>query len=204
MSAHPVESESSELPMRGRVRSRETMPSVSERVLPSREAERLRSTTFTYSEVGSTRADTMPSGYANLRRSLEIGAGTERFEQAGQVLLGWDMHRRAGLRVRTSNEHVVREAVAVLRLGVGSLGVDAPVRVVYLVDEPRRKGFAYGTLQGHPESGEEAFVLELHEDGAVTFTITAFSRPSTLLARVGGPITRAFQSWVTNRYLRAV
>ena len=177
---------------------------VGERVLSSREAKQLRDTGFTYSEVGSTRADAMPSGYGHLRRSLQIGAGPGRFEQAAQVVLGWDMHRRAGLRVRTSHEQVVPGAVGVLRLGVGGLGVKAPVRVVYVVDEPRRKGFAYGTLPGHPESGEEAFVVELHEAGAVTLTITAFSRPATLLARAGGPIGRAVQSWVTNRYLRAV
>jgi uncharacterized protein (UPF0548 family) len=180
------------------------MLSVSERVLPSRETEHLREADFTYSEVGCTRADTMPSGYGSLRRSLVIGAGTERFEQAARVLLGWDMHRRAGVRVRASSEDVRQGAVAVLRLAVGRLGVDAPVRVAYVVDEPSRKGFAYGTLPGHPESGEEAFVVELRADGAVLFTITAFSRPATMLARVGGPISRAIQSWVTNRYSRAV
>jgi uncharacterized protein (UPF0548 family) len=180
------------------------MLSVTEQVLPSWEAEELRNADFTYSEVGTTRGDTLPSGYGNLRRSFEIGISTERFEQAAQILLSWDMHRRAGVRVRASSDYVVQGAVAVLRLGVGRLGVDAPVRVAYLVEEPTRKGFAYGTLPGHPESGEEAFVVELHEGGAVTITITAFSRPSTLLARVGGPISRAIQSWVTNRYLRAV
>ena len=36
-----------------------------------------------------------------------------------------------------------------------------PARVVYVVDEPARRGFAYGTLHGHPESGEEAFLVEL-------------------------------------------
>ena len=114
------------------------------------------------------------------------------------------MHRRAGLQVRTSDGSVVQGAFAVLRLGARHLGVDAPVRVVYVLDEPSRKGFAYGTLPGHPERGEEAFVIELHHDCAVTFAITAFSRPATLLARFGGPISRAIQSRVTNRYLRAV
>lgn len=202
---HAHAADSAVMTMSGCVsRSRETMLSVSERALASWEAEQLRNADLTYSEVGFTRGDSMPSGYGDLRRSLELGSGTERFNQAAQVVLGWDMHRRAGLRVRTSNEQAVEGAVAVLRLGVGVLGVDAPVRVVYLIDEPRRKGFAYGTLPGHPESGEEAFVVELHDDGAVTFTITAFSRPSTLLARVGGPISCAIQSWVTSRYLRAV
>lgn len=173
-------------------------------VLPSGEIEQLRKAEFTYSEVGFTRDGTMPNGYNVLRRSLELGSGTERFDQAVQVLLGWDMHRRVGLRVRTSDEQVVQGAVAVIRLGVGNLGVAAPVRVVYVIAGPSRAGFAYGTLPGHPECGEEAFVVELHDDGAVTFSITAFSRPSTLLARAGGPISRAIQSWVTNRYLRAV
>lgn len=45
--------------------------------------------------------NTVPTGYRTLRRSLKIGEGSERFEQAARVLLGWDMHRRAGLRVRT-------------------------------------------------------------------------------------------------------
>jgi uncharacterized protein (UPF0548 family) len=180
------------------------MLSVAERVLPSQEAEQLRNADFTYSEVGCTCGGTLPSGYGSLRRTLDIGAGAERFEQAVRVLLGWDMHRRAGVRVRASSQDVRQGAVAVLRLGIGRLAVDAPVRVAYVVDEPSRKGFAYGTLPGHPESGEEAFIVELHDDGAVTFTITAFSRPATLLARVGGPISRAIQSWVTNRYLRAL
>jgi uncharacterized protein (UPF0548 family) len=71
-------------------------------------------------------------------------------------VLGWDMHRRAGLSVRSSHERVVEGAVAVVRVGWGRLGVDAPVRVVYVIDEADRQGFAYGTLPGHPESGEEA------------------------------------------------
>lgn len=194
----------SAMPRASASRSRATMLSVAERVLPNWEADQLRNAGFTYSEVGSTRGDSSPTGYGNLRRSLEIGAGAERFEQAAQILLGWEMHRRAGVRVRASSDYVTQGAVAVLRLGVGRLGVDAPVRVAYLVEEPGRKGFAYGTLPGHPESGEEAFVVELNEGGAVTITITAFSRPFVLLARLGGPITRGIQLWVTNRYLRSV
>lgn len=174
------------------------------RALLDSEAERLRATPFTYAEVGATRTGSLPSGYNILQRSTVVGFGAERFERAAEAVLGWEMHRRAGLSVRPSDEHIVEGAVAVLRLGLGRLGLDAPVRVVYVVDEPHRQGFAYGTLPGHPESGEEAFVVELHNDGAVTFTVTAFSRPATLLARLGGPVSHAVQSRVTNRYLRAV
>lgn len=182
----------------------DTMLIMGERGLSSRDAEHLRNLPLTYRQVGSTRDTTMPRGYRALCRTLGVGTGEERLELAAQVLLSWDMHRRAGLGVRTSSARVTQGAVAVLSLGFGNMGVQAPVRVVYMVDEPRRKGFAYGTLAGHPESGEEAFVLELQDDDAVTFTITGFSRPAMLLSRVGGPISRAIQSRITNRYLRAL
>ncbi|HWI43987.1 MAG TPA: DUF1990 domain-containing protein [Nocardioides sp.] len=175
-----------------------------DRTLPTSEVERLGRVALTYAEVGSTLHSDLPTGYGHLQRSREIGAGTTRFEQAAGTLLRWEMHRRAGIDVRSSTERVVPGAVAVLRLGVGRLAVKAPVRILQVVDEPSRKGFAYGTLSGHPESGEEAFVVELHHDDTVTFTITAFSRPATLLSRAGGQLTGAVQSWVTNRYLRSV
>jgi uncharacterized protein (UPF0548 family) len=91
-----------------------------------------------------------------------------------------------------------------LGLGVGPLRVAAPCRVVYVVDDPRRSGFAYGTLPGHPESGEEAFIVEHHGDDMVSFTITAFSRPAARIARVAGPAGRLIQSWTTSRYLRSL
>ena len=80
----------------------------------------------------------------------------------------------------------------------------APCRVVYIVDEPDRFGFAYGTLPGHPEQGEEAFVVAKADDGAVRFTITAFSRPKEALARLGGPVTRFVQKRATKAYLDAM
>ena len=178
------------------------MLSVGEQLLSNLETERLLNAQFTYAEVGHTR-DRLPSDFHQFQHLTELGSGRERFEEARQALFGWDMHRRAGLTVRSSTEHVAEESVAVLRLGVGVLGVDAPVRVVYVVDEPDRQGFAYGTLPGHPERGEESFILELRDD-TVTFTITAFSRPATLLFRVAGPISRFVQSRVTTRYLNAV
>ena len=158
---------------------------------------------LTYTELGRTCGD-MPEGYQHLRQSLVVGVGVDCFREASAALLGWEMHRRAGVSVRVSSESVTEGAVAVLRLGWGPLGVNAPVRVVYVIDEERRKGFAYGTLSSHPERGEEAFVVELREDGEVAFTIRAFSRPASLLARVGGPVTRTVQRWATRRYLHAL
>jgi uncharacterized protein (UPF0548 family) len=179
------------------------MLSVSERMLAGAEVEALRSAGLTYAEVGLTQG-TSPRGYHHLSRSAVVGTGQARFDEVARTILGWDMHRRSGLSVRPSEDAVVEGSVAVLRFGFGALAVRAPVRVIYVLSEPHRKGFAYGTLAGHPESGEEAFVVELHANDDVTFTVTAFSRPASLLARAGGPISRAVQSWATNRYLRSV
>lgn len=79
-----------------------------------------------------------------------------------------------------------------------------PCRVVYVVDEPGLRGFAYGTLPGHPESGEERFLLRQTGDGSIDLTITAFSQPATALAKLGGPLTKGVQVVMTKRYLGAL
>jgi uncharacterized protein (UPF0548 family) len=86
----------------------------------------------------------------------------------------------------------------------GPFGVKAPARVVYVVDEPKRKGFAYGTLAGHPEDGEEAFFIEQRDDGSVWITIRAFSRPSSRFWWAVYPVLRLSQEFYTRRYLRAL
>jgi uncharacterized protein (UPF0548 family) len=94
--------------------------------------------------------------------------------------------------------------VVLLGAGAGPIRVHAPCRVVYVTDEPARRGFAYGTLPGHPETGEEAFLVSRTDDGTVTFTITGFSRPATPLARMTAPLGRAIQDRITTRYLRTL
>ena len=78
--------------------------------------------------------------------------------------------------------------------------VTAPARVVYVIDEPDRKGFAYGTLAGHPESGEEAFIVERESDGSVWLRIRAFSRPASFIWWCAYPVLRISQEFYTRRY----
>ena len=112
----------------------------------------------------------------------------------------WRIHQRAGLNVRASG-NVTVGAVVVLQLGFAAATVEAPCRVVYTIDEAHRRGFAYGTLPGHPESGEEAFIIERSPDGDVTFTIRAFSQPVSAVARAAGPVGHWIQDRITQRYL---
>jgi uncharacterized protein (UPF0548 family) len=158
---------------------------------------------LTYPERGATRGE-LPPGYGHLERTDPLGTGEAVFERAAAALLGWRMHLGAGLAVTASRPSAEVGAVVVTTLGWRPLGVRAPCRVVYTVDEPGRRGFAYGTLPGHPERGEEAFLVELGPDGAVRLTIRAFSRPASWLARAGGPLGRAAQRLVTARYVRAL
>ncbi|WP_306209891.1 DUF1990 family protein [Actinoplanes sp. RD1] len=155
---------------------------------------------LTYDEVGATRAETLPPGYGHMVRDTVIGHGSGVFARAAEGLFTWQMHRRAGLRVPAGADRAAPDVVVVLR----ALVLRIPCRVVYTVETDTCRGFAYGTLPGHPEQGEEAFLVHLLPGGAVRARIRAFSRPATLPARLGGPVTRAVQQLVTDRYVRAL
>jgi uncharacterized protein (UPF0548 family) len=170
-----------------------------QRLDPAR-ASALRNAPFSYADVGATAAE-LPAGYRAVHRR---GVLERRdFDAAVEDVTRWRVHERAGLWVAASGPATDTDTVVDMRFGVGPLAVRIPCRVAYVVAEPDRAGFAYGTLPGHPESGEESFVLTRLGDGRITFTITAFSRPATRLARLGGPMTRVVQDRVTDRYLRA-
>jgi uncharacterized protein (UPF0548 family) len=172
-------------------------------MLPVETRDRLAQAELTYREVGRT-AGSLPAGHHHLTQRVPIGHGPQLFADAGNAVLRWQVQIKAGLHVSVSSPAAVPGAVVILGLGIGLLRLDAPCRVVYAVDDRRRRGFAYGTLTRHPESGEEAFMIEQHEDGTVSFAITAFSRPSTLPARIAGPVGRIVQRRITARYLGSV
>ncbi|MEU6847119.1 DUF1990 family protein, partial [Streptomyces sp. NPDC046716] len=65
-------------------------------------------------------------------------------------------------------------------------------------------GFLLGSVPGFVVWGVVGFVVELDDDGSVWFRVRAFSRPGRWFVRVGGPVARRVQLWVTRRYLRAV
>src|ERR1700722_11832293 len=115
---------------------------------------------LTYPEVGATAAGELPTGYGHLHVEKQIGTGQQRFERAAEAVMRWGMQRGAGLRGNASSDVAAVDTVVLVRMGF----LPAPCRVVYVIDEPDIRGFAYGTLEGHPESGEERFVV--HRDPA--------------------------------------
>jgi uncharacterized protein (UPF0548 family) len=155
---------------------------------------------FTYPEVGATRGP-LPPGYHHLHESAVIGHGRARFDAAADAVLRWGMLRGAGARV-TATAEVAAVGVEVI-VGLGP--VRAPCRVVYVLDEPDRRGFAYGTLPGHAETGEELFAVRYDpRTDAVYAEVTAFSRHGTWWSRAAGPMTALIQRKMSRRYVRAV
>ncbi len=152
-----------------------------------------RSAPLTYPEVGAT-AGHLPSGYHAVREVRVLGRGNGVFERAAEGIRAWAPQRAAGIDLVPPTPE----------LAEGPFQVTAACRVVYVVNEPDRYGFGYGTLPLHPESGEEAFIVERDGDGEVRFTITAFSRPHVLLSRLGAPVARRVQASVTRRYLEGL
>jgi uncharacterized protein (UPF0548 family) len=155
---------------------------------------------LTYPEVGAT-AGPLPAGYHHVRESAVIGTGRARFEEAADAVMRWGMLRGAGVRVTASTERADVGSEVIVGLGP----VRAPCRVVYVIDEPDRRGFAYGTLPGHAESGEELFAVRFDPASARVYAeVAAFSRHATWWSRLAGPVTSLLQRVVTGRYLRAL
>jgi uncharacterized protein (UPF0548 family) len=169
-------------------------------ILDARKTAELKRAPLTYSRAAIS-SGSPPDGYRVLRRQRTLS--TSNLDAAAQSLLHWQVHAGAGLQVAASSAVVGVGEVVVLTIGLGPIVLRAPCRVLDVIAEPDRRGFVYGTLPRHPESGEESFVLERHSDGTVVFTVEAVSRQASLLARLGGSITRRVQSAATDRYLRA-
>ncbi|MCA1780915.1 MAG: DUF1990 family protein [Dermatophilaceae bacterium] len=159
---------------------------------------------LTYPEVGESLGAGTPDGYRHNEQCVRVGKGRETFELAADAVMTWQIHRGAGLTVLASSERVEEGAVAVVRLNVGPIKIDGANRVVAVLDERDRRGFAYGTLDGHPEKGEQAFIVEIDGDETVTFTVRSFTKRASVLAFLGGPLNTRIQDQITERYLMAL
>lgn len=146
-----------------------------------------------------------PPGYRRAHARRVVGHGDADFAAACAAIRSWSLHRGQGFRVAPDDPPIAvgTEVVTAVPLA-GPVHVLAACRIVAVVDEPGRFGFAYGTLAVHPASGEEAFEVAQTPDGEVIGEITAFSRPRHPLVRLGGPVARRQQARATEGYLDAL
>jgi uncharacterized protein (UPF0548 family) len=167
--------------------------------------DRARRSPLTYDHVGSTLRDAgepTPPGVRTER--LELGVGGAAFDAAVAGLRSWACHRGLPAGVHPADAPIAVGTSLLVVLGVGPVFVVVPDRIVAVVDEPRRFGFAYGTLEGHQERGEESFVVEHLDDDRVVATIAVDAGAATLAARLASPAVGWFQRLAVGRYLRGL
>ena len=143
---------------------------------------------YSYPVVGVT-ATMPPIGYVVDHTRIKLGEGESVFYSASTALQRWEQFRLGWVEAWSPDTPIkTGEVVAVMGRAIGLWWLNS-ARIVYVVNEtgPISKfGFAYGTLPGHVESGEERFLIEWNRaDDSVWYDILAFSRPNHFLTRLG-------------------
>lgn len=122
------------------------------------------------------------------------------FARARDRLARYDVYRPERLRARvfTADGQMAPGALVVQRIRMGPVAFEAPVRVVDFTDRADEKGAAYGyayaTLQGHPERGVARFLLVLERPrGEVVFRISSWSMPGHWSTRAARGLARRVQ-----------
>lgn len=161
----------------------------------------------TYSEVGATAPAAArwnpPAQWRAYESTVVLGRGDECWASASGAVLEWGVKTRSGFHVKPGGR-VVAGSEHRLRAHVGPVTVIEPVQVVAVVESPDRCGFAYGTMPGHPVSGEEAFVVHRDPDGTVRLTLRSITRPGAGWWRVVFPALLVAQRVYRWRYRRAL
>ena len=158
-----------------------------------RHRERQRGLPFSYDDVGGTRTGRAPAGFDRDHNRERLGAGAAAFAAACDAIRGWNQFPAPLAWAEPPGVAIAAgEVVALVAHAVGLWWLNA-ARIVYVIDEPRRFGFAYGTLPGHVERGEERFSVEWLDDDTVWYDLLAFSRPRYWGARLAKPVARMLQ-----------
>jgi len=155
---------------------------------------------FSYGEVGATKTGP-PRGYVVDQYSENLGRGVEVFDRAVLAFKRWSMFETGWINLCWPDAPIIPGVVVcslASHFGFWSLN---PCRIVYVDDnsgsvngDMRSFAFAFGTLPGHAEQGEERFTVEVSPaDNTVWYKVLAFSRPAHPLAKIGYPLARRLQ-----------
>ncbi len=152
---------------------------------------------FSYSNTGASRT-LLPAEYEVQREQFLLGEGSQVFYKAKEAARQWRMFDMDWVRLyRPPTPVAARDTVAILvgRLGVWVVNI---CRVVYVIDEPRHYGFAYGTLAQHVVAGEQRFLVEWRDDNSVWYEVLHFSSEKHPLAKIAYPVAR----WLQKKFRR--
>ena len=147
---------------------------------------------LSYPEVGATAnlpsLETLSVNYDVDRSQFALGTGRDLFERARSSLLEWRHFDIPWLELHGATAQASSGQVVATLTRASGLWFLNPCRVVYTegASHPSTEAaFAYGTLSGHVECGEERFTVRFDPvTGEVTYEILAFSRPAILLSKL--------------------
>ncbi len=147
---------------------------------------------YTYTQIGAS-AEGAPPGFTLDFNRVLLGEGNEVFAAACSALSNWQMFPAAWTRIYPRNAPIAPGTVVALQIQVFGTWWLNSCRIVYVVDETHRFGFAYGTLPAHVECGEERFLIECDDQHRVWYSVRAFSRPRHPLVRLAYSLARRLQ-----------
>jgi uncharacterized protein (UPF0548 family) len=150
---------------------------------------------YSYAGVGASR-EKAPAGYTIDHNRLQLGHGIDVYERAKIAIRRWKMFDMPWIELCWPDIPIeVNSTIAALIRHLGFWSLNA-ARIVYLLQaqgQVHKYGFAYGTLPGHAEHGEERFTVEFNvEDQSVWYDLYGYSRPG-FLAALGYSFTRYLQ-----------
>ena len=147
---------------------------------------------FSYLEVSAKKSE-LPSIYTIDHNRINLGTGPEVFQRAVAAIKAWKQFDLGWVKLVPEGTRLEPGAVVAVQarhFGFWSLNA---CKVVSVIEEERKFGFAYGTLKGHVEKGEERFTIEWEANDSVWYDIFAFSKPGRLLVKLTKPLAQRLQ-----------
>lgn len=148
---------------------------------------------YSYLEVCKTADSAKVPGFDNDLNFIDLGSEEPAWQAAKEAIRQWKMFPGNWAWIWPERTPLQPGEVVVMAARVWGLWWMNSCRIVYVIDEAERFGFAYGTLPGHVELGEELFMVEKNSAGEVRYSIKAFSKPRFWMARLAYPVARAYQ-----------
>jgi len=165
-----------------------------------------------YLEEAASKMDEAPPGYNLDHHRIPLGKGEVQFEKAKKALRDWRMVELGWLVMHRPDEPLQEGQVVASLTRYAFVWFLNPCRIVFVTEEELegqenivRFAFAYGTLKGHVEQGEERFYVDWNKiTNEVHYGVLAFSKPAHILTKLFYPLTRKLQKRFALDSLRAM
>src|SRR3954454_14563645 len=90
---------------------------------------------LTYTEHGWSQQHRAPDGYRVARHRIAVGTGEQAYTALAGGIMGWQLHRLAGLRVDSATPRAAAGVRMAARFGLGPLRLRIPCEVVWAEED---------------------------------------------------------------------